>query len=319
MGAMVAEIAKIEVSYPQLPSRCNHDALRRKRLNGKKGVLKAIMTNTEKLIDYRLFNPLQSLFKQGKNEKALLQTVYCSNSENCEAYKEGRCVVFAGLFNTKCPYGRLAKEEGYTRRARQFYEWISEKEKKVKDVKQLEVQPLKMCMVGEYVYFPYPHWDLDKKFEEMDTGKFLKNDVFTVEFIQTVITARPRSLMGGEIKSFQNEVVPLIVQHLEEVFPTLFKEWALQNPEFAKIYEKKSYVGRKAYVKTLPVGCRIPHRNGEMVWDGEKLTISDYAKTLLPISSSQIENAKLIITPTDNAAIEITSDDQVCDTTRFKD
>jgi hypothetical protein len=281
-----------------------------------------------KLIDYRLYNPKTSPFRTSKNDKAVFTAVHCSNSENCDAFKNGSCVMWAGLYGHKCPYGRKKNQEGYSQRAYKFSEWISAKKQSVEGIKQLDACPQKMCSIGEYVYFPYPHWTLDKSVPMVEEDRanmisdgvarqFINQVLFTIDLIEHIINARPQALFGGEITSYQKEVVPKIVQHLREVFPERFKKWSKKYPETAEKFNLDDYVGRMAYVRTLKPGCVVVKKDCSMKWDGEYLITEEFTSVFLPIERPDYVYLKM--KPGEQTTIKITSNDQVYSETEFKD
>lgn len=277
-----------------------------------------------KLIDYRIYDPSRpTLFKSSKNDRAECRLLYCTGHEKCDAYKEGCCVMWK--FNgQRCPYGTKTYESGYTRRAGKFYDWIKERRKRVEGIEQLDDQKV-VCKIGEYIYLPYPHWTLasNVQLSENERGgffsegtQFIQQERFTTEFFESIVTAHPQAMMGGEIRSYQKEVVPRMVLHMEEVFPKFFDTWAERYPKTAERFAVRNYVGRKAVITTLKVGATIPDRKGEMMWDGTHIIIDDYDDAFLPI---KCERAKVVAVPKQNATIEITSNDQVDKDTKFVD
>lgn len=280
------------------------------------------MELTNKLIDWRLYDPAGFNLFGKKNNKACFTTVHCTNSGNCEAYKKGRCVVWSGLNGTRCPYGDKSRQHGFTARARKYHSWIREKRDIVEDIPQLKEQKT-FCIVGDYVFVPYPHWTLSRNIEGIkktglfsDGEKFIPIKNFTAEFFQKLVVAMPIAIFGGIIRSYQKEVVPKMVLHLEENLPEVYKQWVLEYPDTANKFEVKNHVGRKAYVKTLKKDCIVNHKKGSIHWDGEKVTISNFNVSFSPV---QYEESTLTLIPKENATIEVTSNDQVCATTEFAD
>lgn len=211
------------------------------------------METKKKLIDYRLYDPTKSLFGN-KKDRARFTTLHCSGSDICPAFAIGKCAVWHGLGGTRCPYGTRNTAEGFTPRARKFRTWINDKREKVKGVKQLGRLD-KIMPIGDYIFFPYPHWSIDAKWVDSkyrhgflsSPDLFLPLEMFTVDFFERIINARPRAMMGGEIKSYQLETVPAIIMHTEENLSEFFLEWCVKYPETAKKYAKRDYVGRKAF------------------------------------------------------------------------
>lgn len=276
-----------------------------------------------KLIDWRLSDPANFSLFGSKNNKAVFTELHCSNSENCDAYKQGRCAMWK-IFGRKCPYGRIYKEEGFTRRARRYSSWISERRKKVEGIAQLSSQD-KACRVGEYIYFPYPHWSLDgsvgvNKRAGLFTShdEFFKEEDFTIEFFESIVNAIPRAIFDNrEIKSYQKEVVPLMVQHMKEAFPEFCKEWAQKYPDTAAKFKEVDHTGRTALVRTLKPGCTFKADNKEFHWDGEFVSMdSNNFGILFPIRGTFTD---IRMKPGESAKVKITDNSQVCESTVFVD
>lgn len=273
-----------------------------------------------KVVDWRLYDPKNSMFG-GKKDKARMTKVLCANSENCEIFKRGACTMFETLIQ-KCPYGKWRVEHGFTQKARGFHKWIEARREEVKDIPQLSGWR-KIANVGEYIYFPYAHWTLDNgvKFNG-NRANFLSNgdafipkDQFTIDLFQSIVIARPRAIMGGEITSYQEKEVPKIVLHCREEMPEFFREWAEKYPETASRFEVVNHVGRKAYVKTLKVGAVVKVSKNVGQWDGTKMIFEDYKIILPDIRGKNY----LEVIPNDDAVVTITDNSQVDEKTKFQD
>ena len=59
-----------------------------------------------KFIDYRIFNPTKSLFKNHRNDRATYKKAFCSNTDKCEAFKNGSCTMFRFSIQS-CKYGKI--------------------------------------------------------------------------------------------------------------------------------------------------------------------------------------------------------------------
>jgi len=267
-------------------------------------------------------NPARSLFKQFRNEKAESEVVYCSASERCGLYARGECCLLGSyLLSYNCPYGRISRQFGYTKRARRYGAWIKEQQDKHKDVlDKLRRHQNKMTTIGDYVFLPYAHLDMNESLPLLAHGGFMRSGQpflletnFTVDTILRIIDFRPQAMMGGEITKYQKDIVPTFLIHLSEEFPKLYGEVIQKRPD---LDSKRSNVGRKAFANTIKVGAVIKHKYGTYTWDGTFFLSSDIYVSFPFVEYAEIE-AKL--KPKDTACVTITSDDQVCETTKFKD
>jgi hypothetical protein len=270
-------------------------------------------TEGYKLINVHIFHPAF------KSVKARCEFTYCNNSEKCAMYKNGKCVhSFTALSNNRCPYGRYTEEEGFTKRANGFYEWMSKREEKYSElINAVTIDLNKLAVIDEYVYLPLP-WlkNYVNKVEGLVNGSFIKLEDFTVEKINEIFEYRPQALFGGEIKAFQREHIPRFMQHLKEELPKLYEKFLKKYPEKAeRILEKiENFVGRKAYVKTLAIGAVINESNGKFIFDGEYLVSDNWKSAFLPFRA---KTSVLSILVTDEMLIDITDNAQVDENTKF--
>lgn len=268
-------------------------------------------------------NPAHGLFKNYK-DRCQCKIILCSNSSNCELYAKNQCSFLRTLGSMSCPYGKNNWETGFTGRARGYSEWIQTRKEKYKDILfKIKDYTDGIFIVGDYVFVSYPHMNLNKDVPFLSQGSifssgsyFMKKEDFTVENILKMINFKPYALMGGEITSYQKEVVPKFIKCLKETQPKLFEEVAKQLPTLHQIYEEnKSNVGRKAILQTLKpnVGVFTDCHKADWVWDGIYLTsINSHASFMLINKFTEIK-----IKPADNVEVTITSDEQVTAETKF--
>lgn len=267
-----------------------------------------------KLIDAYVFNPAF------KNVKARCELTYCNNTDNCNHYKQGKCVVANRILSSiRCPHSRRTVEEGYTQRAKSFYSWQTKRKEKYKDVlNAITTENSKLCVCGDYVYLPYPHLrNYVNSLSFITNEYFCKLEDFTLDNIITIIKFRPQAMMGGEIRDFQTKHVKTFIQHLKEEMPEIFKGVSEQFPDLVEKHIDKieDYVGRTAYIKTLKIGSEL-YKDGKFVWNGEKLISDDYKGSFMPFG---IKVGYLELVPEDNHTVKITNNSQVDENTKFKD
>lgn len=274
-------------------------------------------TNEYKIVDWNLYNPAESIFGNNK-DKAEFRLAYCKNSENCEAYKRGECTLL-DFFSEKCPYGKVKKEIGFTPRARKYSKWIQEKKEIVKDITRLS-SAKKVTKIGDYYFFPYPHWSLDESVSCQKRAGFVSNqeqyihqDRFTPEWLVKVLQARPKAIFGGEITSYQQEVVPKIVAHLKEEFPKIHEEVA-KLIDLPEVYI--TYVGRKAVLKTLNP-FKYKEKNKWIIWDGKTVTITDAYTIVIALNNYSHIKGEYTFIPDDKVTFIVSSIEQVNKDTKF--
>lgn len=273
------------------------------------------------------------LFGSSKKDPAKVVVYYCNNSANCELLKKGQC-IHGAILGPRCPYGYVGGETGYTQRARNFSKWISDKEKEYAAVlSKVKGGPAdKMVVIGEWVYLPYAHLDMNEhipilgKSNLFISGKpFIKVTDFTVEVIQKIVDFHPHALFGGEITDYQNKHLPLFLFHLKEVFPDLFKQVIELRPEYVERYkiQVRDSIGRKALLSTVSP-CKVKLSKDEAFdWDGKTLKgKKDYVLGLSLYDEnnrSAVGQIDITITPDPKAVIVITDNDQVNTNTQFVD
>lgn len=280
------------------------------------------------LVHVNIYNPRNSIFKSSRNDKAECFKYYCKAKEECELYANNKCINVGRAFGPSCVYGRREKETGFTTRARKFSEWISDKEKKYSDYKgNLQSSEQVISVIGEYFYLPYPHMALNNSipFKEhsslFNSGKpFIKKELFTDDVIITLINYRPQAIMGGEIRSYQKEVIPKFIKDLQCRYKDRFNSIIAIQPSINDYIKEYSYIGRKAILSTVKAGAEFKItkglNQGLYIWDGERL-ICDNIDISFPITKGK--SFRLTITPDDDSVIEITDNAQVTDNTEFTD
>jgi ribosomal protein S17E len=275
-----------------------------------------------KPVHFHIYDPSGvNLFKTSKNEKAKCFVIECNNSNNCELHAKGMCAMASPLGWHRCPYGKFNNTEGYSQRAKYFRKWINDKKEQYEGVPYLKSHEENIYSVGEYMFMPYPHIEMNESVPFLGKSgfmlkgnAFLPDSAFNKEIIKNILQFRPYAVLGGEIESYQKKSVPKIARHLFEKYPDLFAEVSVDFPGMKKTVESLTNIGRKAIVNTLRPGCKLTKRDESWIWDGEKLMSEKY-KALFPIVNYVGFEATII--PTANALFVIQSEDQVGDSTIF--
>lgn len=284
-----------------------------------------------KIVHARVYNPAgRTLFKTKANDKSECEVVSCSNQDNCALYKRGECAMLALMNARSCPYGKRTFEYGPTKRASKLYKWVSEREEKYKDyLWKLTQYKRKLAVIGEYVFLPYSHMNMNKDIPFASHGHFLSSgshfitlNEFTPELILKMISFRPQALMGGEITSYQKEEVPKFVTHLREELPEIFAKVVALDPAVEKI-AFRSPIGRKAILESLRPGVVVTkyHDNPKLntqhwTWDGEYLTSTDAG---ISFSIVKYESCEIKIKPAPGETVDIINMDQVDENTKYAD
>ena len=275
------------------------------------------MENYE-IIDVRVFDPTKSLFKESRNDRASCTIRFCTSKDTCSLYSVNKCVM-NNMFSCRCPYGKTSSESGPTKRARNFYSWISERKQKYENyLNKLYKTEDMLAKVGKYFYLPYAHMSLNSSAPFlassgfMNSGSpFIHEDNFTLATIKTLIKQRPQALFGGEITTYQKEVVPKFIQHLKECLPNIYNEL---SKEIDLSSYNISYIGRKALLSSILPGTEIKEGKNTWIWDGTYLISHNAFLGFMPVKFSEHE---VKIKPVVNEIIKITNENQVTAHTIF--
>ena len=267
-------------------------------------------------INFTCFNPINAIFKEGRNQKASYRVYSCCNKENCQAYSDGRCILLNPVifYWEPCPYGKVREVEGYTRKARKFSSFLSEAKDKYGEISRKLSGLNYPAIIGDKVYVPLPFLDNYVNPLKEIKNKFVDKDMFTADFVIMLADFRPEAMFGGVIKSYQEENVPEFLLKLKRRFPELYQEVTEKRPDLAAVVDNISYVGKRAKVKTLLPG-KVKLGTRTAVWDGTVMVGN--GSELLSLFS--LTNERVEIYPDDSTYVEITDDATVTESTEFKE
>ncbi len=273
---------------------------------------------SESLVSAFVRNPRNSLFGASKTDKAECVCVHCSCPLGaCGLQARGECAMVGGTFLARgCPYGRRTREEGFTMRARKFSSWIADRKKRYEGTPSLHYSTTKLAFIGDYVFLPYDH--MPEPFKELEG--------WVTPFAIRLLDLRPRNWHGGEIQSYQREIVPLFARHLREECPEIWQAIIKLRPA---LDTEPDHVGRKALVKTLKPGIQWTTAGKyaneypvEWKWDGLKLCTASphaYNDTWGGIARSGVGQVCITATPSDKATVVVQDNAWVTDDTVFID
>ena len=280
------------------------------------------MSGVKKVVHFHVYNPRQSLFEMGANDRAQSFFVWCSLEEPCPVQARGQCVHRNTWFGSGCPYGTRGGSEGPTKRAATLSAWIKRQTDLAgENPPSLSVAASVMARIGEYVWLPYPQMDFARdtttlKIQIFGGRKFLRVDEFTPEVVRNICEWRPRAIFGGEIKTYQTESVPTFVRHFREAMPDLFARTLAIYPRLGEILGGTSDIGRNAVLGTLApnVGVFVDIHGSHWTWDGEWLASTDsHTFGVLVNKFSEVR-----IKPDLDCEVKVTDQGQVTGATVFR-
>ena len=271
------------------------------------------------------YDPNNSFFKSKSTDRSSYTIYSCCNCDNCDAFKREKCVMRSGLWGGYCPYGKMRKEQGYTKRSKKCSSFVYDAKKlyesQIKGENKLESLNF-TCKIGDYIYIDLPHLhnysnSIDKELE-IENEHFISKEKFNLELISRLLNFHPQALFGGEITEYQKKSIPEFILQLKRYFPDLYKEVIEEYPQFQDLSSNINYIKKQAKVKTLLPSnvCLTCSMRNILKWDGEKIT--GKAKELIAFTDLS-SDTELCIYPTDKDYVYILDNDCVTDDTVFKD
>ena len=236
-------------------------------------------------------NEINTLEKKDKIENFVkdsyvLETTYCTNCQNCKLFKRGICLRVGRLITGNCPYGKKVITTGSSPRSKSYYDlkhkYYSQEENLRSKLKSCDeyitqiddtyvflnipyVEVIKTDVGEIRFYGPYP--TLPGNYTKLTCKGFISNDGAVVEKkllnesnISDLLEMRPHSFMGGEIKDYQKDIVPLLKEAIIHQLPEVADRLGLKQ---------SSHVGMKAKLETLNPNITFTYDNKKYYWDGE--------------------------------------------------
>lgn len=273
-----------------------------------------------KVINYTYYDPNHALFKSKSSDREHITVYSCDNSENCEAYKNNRCVMLNNLTNHGCPYGNKRRQLGYTKTAKKCGDLITATESAYPNLGWALKDIDRPCVIGDYVYLPVAFLSgYNNPFNAVEVfykDMFKKTD-FTPELVVKLIAYRPKALMGGVITDYEKKYIPKLCFQLKKYMPKLYSETLAICPEIETLASQYSFVGKYAKVKTLLPG-KVEVGSYLFSWDGTVLTAVKGAGSVLG-AWNKLTDEVLTITPKDDTIVKIVDDNTVGDDTEISE
>lgn len=262
-----------------------------------------------KLIHAWVRNP-DNNFLKGQTKRCALVVLSCENPDACHLFVNDSSCIHQGL--DRCPFGKKSCTQGPTKRAAKYYSTISEWKKTHEHLfnalKPFKASERIFYANGKY-YLPYAMMAKGLHDGGVLASCWVDEQELNAALLNKLCCARPRSLMGGEITRYQKEVVPKFICDLHAHYPKLF---GLLSENQKDRINSISYVGRKATLITCNPG-KFVISNKIWQWDGGALIGT--SMLFQPVAG----DCNILITPKDDAVVEITDNAQVSAKTKFVD
>lgn len=256
----------------------------------------------------------------GRETPLTAKIIFCDKCEQCELYKESKCLNVVTPFSASCIYGKVENIKGYTSRAAKYYDFRRTYTEDDKYNKLKYPQDFSFLEIGDYYVVNIKHtrirkmdgsYEIDEPFMDSSVSFILKED-FTVDLLKRIAKFMPQAFLSNK-RIRDNKSVDNFLAEVQKKLPDLYDNFIKDNPQYADV--KTDYVGRYAYINTLVDGSELidVHNNKFLLKDGY-LYCGCYRSSFLPFNSHQGE---LKIKVTDEMKYRITSNDQVNENTKF--
>lgn len=262
-----------------------------------------------------VYEPLRS----NKKDKASLRVLRCS-LDGCPLLKRYQCIEI----RLGCPYGKITRTDGFTRRAAGFSE-------KVKEfyARQSEYGPMpktavkRMAVVGKYVWLPYSYMSMCKDVPFLDHSgpfsrgyPFVPTTSFTANTVVTLAKFQPRALVGSVIQEYQEKSLPVFLFHLRQEMPDLYDQAAAIDKVVVNRTFTLDSLGGTAVVDVHDVspGTAVMLRKKWCgIWDGNEIVFETRADAshIIGIHDSEVITLSLCLVPSHCVKVVIEDENEI--------
>lgn len=232
-------------------------------------------TSQDDIISIQLFGGRPFI---GEREKPLKAKIFhCSNKDNCSLLKHNMCLCLRANDYNYCPYGAVVEVPGCTSRARDYdrFRHFFRSHPAYSQLSYLD-QSLLFAVIGDFYFFHTVVFSVDNSLPIYEPGiefkKFskytyilIKKENCTPSFLDVLFSFRVRGGLFCDVKKQDERMASLKAEILNKE-PSLLRGCQLNITE--------SFIGKKAYIKTLKPGSILKHGGSEFVLseDRAKLT-----------------------------------------------
>ena len=235
-----------------------------------------------------------------KNDKDFINLYYVRNAETEETIKKVGYIP-SDVWGPDFPGVYVQKEWGYTPRARSYGKIKTQFRKQYPDLEDKFL--CKYPNDGEYFL----------------TSKYIKVSAFDDEkFVEDLLNFKPLAMIGGVIKSYQEEDLPKFLQSVKYYNNELYNK-LLAFDKVQELNESFSPIGKIAKVHTLKPSKVLPLKDlfaysvgGTYFWDGEKIIITFNDESA---KSTNIDTLNFV--PKEDYLVKIVEEDSVTPETEF--
>lgn len=282
---------------------------------------------SEKKINVMLYG-----VQDGRN-KNRAEIVRCDRTDKCSFYKKGCCLNVTSFLRKGCAYGSVSVVNGYTSRAKKGidfnYRYRTDElygalkhplDWRVALIDDIVVLNLTFAICSKERWNSWEH-----KWEEIDdyavrecgfstgTYSYIPLEELTVDVLNRIIKYKPTAIMGGEITDYQKTIVPNLLFEISKALPDLYEKLTAEHPEVKDIVP--NFVGKFAYIHSLPDETVLNTNNGKFVKRGEYVFCEKYKSAFLPFNANTSE---VSIKITKDMLVKIENNNQVDENTIFQ-
>lgn len=264
------------------------------------------------------------LYGAGTRESRLrAEYIYCDKADVCSAYSQGQCFCVTTLFGVRCDVGTVSCIDGGTKRAKAYGKVSAEARQNPRYGALSYPRNTYVTKIGDtaFLTIPYtrleitPSGDLTVEDPHLDTNKLaVRADWLTPKNIMAICEARPRAIMGGEIKDYQKKIVPHVLRQLKELFPKRFQRFVEEYPDYE--VPVCSWLGRLAKLSTCNRSAEYiePVSKSKYRFEGDWLVCDNNKSAFAPFGAT---GGEIRVKVNDKMVVEVTNDDQVTEDTVF--
>lgn len=224
----------------------------------------------------------------GKEVPLEADEIYCDRAEQCTYYKNNTCLDCRDFLAPCCKFGKVVTTKGYTRRAKKYYDF----KRKYQDdevYSKLKYPNDRVAIMGDELYIRYDYGTVRKRTEKDEKWRkdvegyiismechrknvFIPLNEVTNSLLFAIFSNEPRAMMGGVIETYQDKIVPDIIQTLKRIAPKIYKQFIEEYPQFKK---EPNYIGKQVYVNSLKPNTRFMVKDKYWLFDGKYVSTSE--------------------------------------------
>lgn len=259
-----------------------------------------------------------------RNSRLRAEYIYCEHANECSAYKLGKCFCVTTLLGRTCKLGTVEEVDGGTKRSKAYGRVWSAAKNSGCYAKLSYPTYEYITTIGEQVFLTIPHISIKEENGKilvenpgfLSRGFLTEKERMNPELLHQICSFVPRAMMGGEIKDYQETVVPMVLHQLSARIPKEYKAFIEKYPRYKDI--QPNWIGRWAKLITCNRDETYKDCHGNVFhFENDFLVCKDYRCSLAPFSASSASTTEMRIKVTDDMQAKIERNSQVLPDTVF--